>query len=113
MAFGTLQDNVAVAGSHLQTARVEGTGAFITGKIVETDTHNNQTVCPTHQIFVAVAIVYARIEGRVGVNLAVGIPNRHMAAPLFAAGGKGKGCYKGNNKEAYGDGRIAGMAHRD
>jgi len=85
MALGTFEDDIAVALGHLQPTGVEGTGTLVADKLVVVDPHNDKAVGTPHQIFVSVAGVDAGVQGRVGVDLAIGLTDRHMAFPFLAA----------------------------
>lgn len=83
MALGALQDNIAVALGHYKPTGVEGAGALVADELAIADPHNNKSVGAPYKILVAVAIVDARVKRRVGVYLAVGFSDRHLATNLF------------------------------
>ena len=88
MALGTLEDNVAKAFGHGEATCVEGTGTLIAGEIVVADTYHNKAIGSTYQVLIAIAVVNARIEGRIGVNLTTGIANGNFATAFLATTGE-------------------------
>ncbi len=115
-ALGALQDNIAKACGHLEATGIERAGALVADELVIADPHNDKSISTSHQILVAIAIVDARIDGGVGVDLAIGLTDGDTATDLLLASGEKKGK---NQHGHYGrkgeqeDWRSGGLIHRN